>query len=165
MVRSLIVVVMLALVGSSCGSTKVRPVQLSTTTATTTVSSDGGSPTTTSSTSGQVGTATLTLDPAHPLDPTSRTVTVLATEQACAGGQPPTGRTIDPDVQQTAEGVTITVTVVGVGIATCPMNPAFPVTVQLDKPLGSRQILDGSSHPPHQVLNPSPGIPTTTAPA
>jgi hypothetical protein len=97
------------------------------------------------------GAARLSIDPTAAPGPDATTLTLLATEHACASGQPPDGRKIVTTVTETEADVSILVLVEGMGMATCPSNPPFPVTVQLDQPLGSRQILDGSTLPGRPV--------------
>jgi len=88
------------------------------------------------------------LDPKHPPKPGGRTVTLLATEQACASGRPPGSRLLAPLVEETDAAVTVTLLVRRRGNADCQANPEFPVIVSLGKALGTRSLLDGSSVPP-----------------
>ena len=120
-----------------------------------------------------LGTASWTLDPDHPPDPDAATLRVLATEAACAGGQPPGDRRVDAVAWSTTEEVFVLVTVEPVqGGAFCPGNPAFPLEVELGGPLRDRTPVDASTipgtrrHPdgelctPRQAdLEPQPGLP------
>ncbi|MFN8629450.1 MAG: hypothetical protein U0838_03760 [Chloroflexota bacterium] len=91
--------------------------------------------------------AAWSLDPKHPPKPGATSVTVLATELACANGRPPGERLQAPVVVETGTSVTITILVKRLGNADCPGNPAVPVVVQLDAPLSTRTLLDGSTYP------------------
>jgi hypothetical protein len=96
-----------------------------------------------------IGFASWRLDPAHPPDPAASHVALLATELACAGGQPPGGRLLAPIVEDTPVAVLI-----GLQVATkpggsdCPGNPEFHADVQLSTDLGDRTLFDLSSFPP-----------------
>jgi hypothetical protein len=87
------------------------------------------------------------LDPKHPVSTGATTVTVLATELACASGKPPGSRLQTPVVVETDASVTITLLVRKQGSADCPSNPEFRVVVALKAPLGSRSLLDASTYP------------------
>jgi hypothetical protein len=95
------------------------------------------------------GNARFGLDPALRPDPQSRTVPVLATEVACAGGQTPQGREVRSVVlDETDEMVSIVILVEPpTGGQTCPGNPSFEFQVNLGSPLGDRTILDASVYP------------------
>jgi hypothetical protein len=96
------------------------------------------------------GNARFRLDPAVRPDPQSRTVSVLATEVACAGGQAPQGREVRAVVlDETEEAVSIVILVEpSTGGQNCPGNPSFEFQVDLGSPLGDRTILDASVYPP-----------------
>jgi hypothetical protein len=96
------------------------------------------------------GNARFRLDPAVRPDPQSRTVSVLATEMACAAGQAPQGREVRAVVlDETEEVVSIVILVEPpTGYQSCPGNPSFEVQVDLGSPLGDRTILDASVYPP-----------------
>lgn len=96
------------------------------------------------------GNARFRLDPAVRPDPQSPTVSVLATEVACAGGQAPQGRQVRAVVlDETDEVVSIVILVEPPrGYQTCPGNPSFEFQVDLGSPLGDRTILDASVYPP-----------------
>ncbi len=99
-----------------------------------------------------LGPAAVAIDPDQPLDPEDTELSLLINEQACASGQAPIGREIVPLITETEESVTVVVLVAPVeGGAECPGNPWHPVTVTLESPLGSRQLLDGHRHPPQPV--------------
>jgi hypothetical protein len=105
------------------------------------------------------GIATFEIDRDNPPDLGSTTLDLLATERACASGQAPTGREKRTVVVETSEAVEIVVLVesfTGTGVQTCPSNPAFPLTVDLDAPLGSRAIRDVSIYPGRDLPWPPP---------
>lgn len=85
------------------------------------------------------------LDPAFPApDETSTELRVLVTEAGCAGGREMGDSLLGPQVVETDEAVRIAFAVIPLaGAQTCPGNPATPVTIRLDAPLGEREIRDG----------------------
>ena len=94
------------------------------------------------------GIATFELTPDNPPDPADTTLQVLATERACASGQIPSGRDVVPVVVETSGAVEIIVLVESpVGDQDCQGNPAFPLSVDLDAPLGDRMIRDAALYP------------------
>lgn len=94
------------------------------------------------------GSATTILDPAVEPDPASTTLHIAINERACASGQAPIDREVIPVVVETATRIEITTLVEPVtGDADCPSNPWFPVTVDLDEPIGTRPIVDTRSPP------------------
>ena len=104
------------------------------------------------------------LDPKHPPTPGTLSVTLLATELACASGKAPGSRMQTPVVVETDTSVTITLLVRKQGNADCPSNPEVPVVAQLRAPLGSRSLLDGSTYPATAVSGQSTaeGLPLAT---
>ncbi len=98
------------------------------------------------------GPARVATDPTEPLGPGDTELAVLINEQACASGRAPVDREIVPLVTETDESVTIIVLVAPVeGGAECPGNPWHPITVTLDSPLGTRQLLDGHRYPAEPI--------------
>lgn len=96
----------------------------------------------------ELGFASWRLDPTELPTPDDRTVTVLVTEIACAGGQPPLGRLQPPVVLATDDAVTIAFAVrKRPGGQDCPGNPESRVVVQLSEPLGDRGLFDGAFFP------------------
>ena len=94
------------------------------------------------------GIATFELNPDNPPDASETTLHVLATERSCASGQVPSGREVVPVVIETSDAVEIIVLVESpVGLQICPSNPVFPLTVELDGPLGDRMIRDAALYP------------------
>jgi hypothetical protein len=98
------------------------------------------------------GNASFRIDPRTPPNPSADRVVVQATENACAGGAPPTGRDVQAVVlDENTNSVSIVILVEPTeGAADCPSNPSFPFTVQLGGPLGDRKILDASVYPARQ---------------
>jgi hypothetical protein len=96
--------------------------------------------------------ATWALPGARP-GPEATSITILVTERACASGQSSEGRLADPIVEYRDDAVLITTRVeppVG-DVFNCLGNPATEVTVELDEPLGDRQLLDGMWFPARPV--------------
>ncbi len=85
------------------------------------------------------------LDPDAPTpDASSTEIRVLATERGCAGGQEMGDRLLGPHVVETDGAVRIAFAgIPQPGAQRCPGNPAAPVVVELDAPLGERGIRDG----------------------
>jgi hypothetical protein len=108
--------------------------------------SDGQSPPPTA------GAAAVALDPDHPLDPDSREVHLLVTEQACASGQVAEGRVRLAMLTESEDTVDVAIGVEPLtGDATCPSNPPTPFVVELDEPLGERLVRDLTVDPPQEI--------------
>jgi len=85
------------------------------------------------------------LDPAQPANPDASVVEVLATERACASGQPIGDRLLGPQIIETDTEILIALTAIAqAGNQTCPANPSKRVLVQLSQPIGTRVIRDGT---------------------
>jgi hypothetical protein len=95
--------------------------------------------------SSDYGQAAWRLDPDF-AEPTAESteIHVLVTEQACASGSSPASRLVPPMVSYSSRELTIQMGVRGLGMATCPGNPALPVTVVLPEPLGDRDLVGDS---------------------
>ncbi|WP_134764780.1 hypothetical protein [Nocardioides sp. 1609] len=85
--------------------------------------------------------------PGAGVDPTTDRPVVLATERECASGRDPRPYLSDPVVVETDDRVVVTITSHGDGNYTCVDNPSVPVTLDLDEPLGDREIVDGGTWP------------------
>jgi hypothetical protein len=97
--------------------------------------------------------------PGEPPPADATTVTILATEIGCSGGQSADDRLAEPIVEYQEDAVVITMRVTPPegGAFTCVGNPDSTVTVQLDEPLGDRELRDGLWYPARPVLaNPEP---------
>jgi hypothetical protein len=77
------------------------------------------------------------------LDPGSREIRLLVTEQSCNSGEDAQGRVVLVSLDEAADTVSL---VLGVrprgGINACPSHPATPFTVTLSEPLGQRVVVD-----------------------
>ncbi len=87
----------------------------------------------------------ITLDPEHPIDPASRELHLLVTEQSCNSGADADGRI---EIVKVDEGNDQIHVILGVrprdGGQNCPSNPATPFTVTLADPIGERQVVNGT---------------------
>ena len=87
------------------------------------------------------------LDPRQaPPGPDDTSFTVLATEQACSSQD---NQLLGPQIVETDTTVLIAFALIAqVDICVLPVNPATPVTIELDAPLGDRILRDGLSIAP-----------------
>jgi hypothetical protein len=100
-------------------------------------------------TSGPGASSVATWQPDGPVDPVSTRLALLVNENECASGATATGRIKDPDVEYRAESVVITIRVEQRGgDQDCQGNPDTPFVLNLDEPVGNRQLLDGGRRPP-----------------
>lgn len=98
-----------------------------------------------------LGSSEWRVDPASPPTPESTSFPIEVMEHECASGQPPDGRIAEPIVDYGEDVITITIPVREVeGVATCPSNPWTPFVLELDEPIGDRQLVDGGPWPPQQ---------------
>jgi hypothetical protein len=75
--------------------------------------------------------------------PSSTAIEVLVHETACASGEPVGDRLVGPDVDVTASEVRFGFLAEAQdGDHTCPSNPETPITIQLEEPLGDRELVD-----------------------
>ncbi len=103
------------------------------------------------------GTARFTIDPEDPPGPDTTSLSLLATEGACASGQAPLDREVIAVAVETDTTVNITTLVESApGPQTCPSNPSFPLSVPLSMPLGDRAIRDTASFPIRDLVWPLP---------
>ncbi|WP_162602327.1 hypothetical protein [Nocardioides daejeonensis] len=87
--------------------------------------------------------------PTGGVDTTGRTITLLATERQCSSARDVTAYLSEPEVVETDDEVRVVITAEEVtGAATCPGNPPVEVALTLDRPLGSRRIVDAGAWPP-----------------
>ena len=92
---------------------------------------------------GSRGPAEWRFDPALPLDRESRLVPIEIRERGCAGGQPPEGREITAVATADGRNTVLRIFVEPVaGGARCPGNPWYPITVQLEAPIGDGRLVD-----------------------
>jgi len=96
----------------------------------------------------------LATNPDEVFTPESTTITLHATERACASGQPPGTRDIVELIKESDDAVYVAVFVekqwspTG---TTCPDNPVFTARIRLKEPLGDRVLVDISTYP-HTAL-------------
>jgi hypothetical protein len=82
------------------------------------------------------------------LSPESTSIELLVNERGCASGQSAEDRMAPAEIEYGEDAVVVTTRVVPPpGPQTCPSNPDTPVTVELEEPLGDRELLDGSRQP------------------
>jgi hypothetical protein len=87
--------------------------------------------------------------PAGAVDPDSSRLPLLVNENACASGASAAGRIEEPDVDYRADAVVITFRVEQRGGSQdCQGNPDTPYVLDLQEPVGDRQLLDGGRRPP-----------------
>lgn len=100
-----------------------------------------------------VSVATWWVDPvAGALSAETTVIPAIISEQACASGQSPEGRVLDPVIEYRADAVVVTISVTKrIGGQDCPGNPDFPIEIKLAEPLGERALLDGGSIPPRDA--------------
>lgn len=101
-------------------------------------------------------TARWELDPAEPLGPESRTMAVLVLEQTCPTGESPKGPIEQAAVTYLEDSVIVILgnrTPPGPHIGCGPLAPA-DFSVELNEPLGDRQLLDGYVFPPEPRAEP-----------
>lgn len=94
---------------------------------------------------GELNAAAIALDPEQPPAPSDTTVHLLVTELACHGGEDAEGRVELASLIETDESVEIVIGVRPDETAdawTCQSNPATPFALELDAPLGDRDIVD-----------------------
>jgi hypothetical protein len=94
-----------------------------------------------------MGIASFRVEPAA-LDPAATEIPVLVTERACNSGEDARGRIVVSAIRADDDAVTVTLAVrTRGGAQSCPSNPETPFVLELEEPLGDRQLLDGSSIP------------------
>ncbi len=85
------------------------------------------------------------LDPDSDLEPDATLIHVFASELECASGQPMGDRLLDPEVVVTDEAVFLAFAALpdGQEYHECPGNPEVRVSIELQEPLGDRDVRDG----------------------
>ncbi len=103
-----------------------------------------------------LGRVEITFDPQFgPPEADDTTIALLVTERDCASGQEMGDRLLGPQVIETDTEVIVAFAATPVvGGATCQGNPATPVTVELDRPLGDRIVIDGMEDPAQPITEP-----------
>jgi hypothetical protein len=88
-------------------------------------------------------TATWEVDPEQRPAGDTRSIAVLVTRLGCAGGE--TGRVLPPAVREEDDQVVVIFTVEAKpGDNTCPGNKPVSETIALERPLGTRTLIDGA---------------------
>jgi len=100
--------------------------------------------------------ATWELDPAFELGPERRTLHLLVLEGACASGQSPEGRILEPVVEYRPDHIAVEIRIRTLAEAVCPGNAPYPFTVELSEPVGNRRLSGGGS-PIVPPVTPTPG--------
>jgi hypothetical protein len=91
-------------------------------------------------------------EPSGGLDRVATEPTIAVNEVECTSSRDPKPYLHDPVVVENDASVTVYWTSDPmVGAATCPGNPRIEVPLPLSKPLGDRELLDGSTYPPVPV--------------
>lgn len=87
--------------------------------------------------------------PGQELTPDTQEVEILVREIGCADGDSAEGRIEEPEVEYTSDAVIVTIRVRAKGgDVTCPGNPLTPYVLELEEPMGERELLDGGPGPP-----------------
>ena len=102
---------------------------------------------------GELDAGRVTLDPSSPPAPESDRLALLVTEFACNSGQNAAGRVELVELAETEStvGLVIGVRPSGAQEASCQGNPATPFTVDLERPLGDRVILNAAVVPAREI--------------
>ena len=86
---------------------------------------------------------------------TSKSLKVLVTERACAGGSSAKGRIAKPRISYEEDRIVITIGVTPLkGQQDCQANKATSLTVTLSEAVGDRRLYDGGPYPPIEVEQP-----------
>lgn len=87
-------------------------------------------------------TAVWDVDADDPPTSASASFTALVTRLGCSGGE--TGEVREPVVSIDADGIVVTFTVAPLSGGDCPGNDPVPQVVELDEPIGDRELVDGA---------------------
>ncbi|GAA2200979.1 hypothetical protein [Sinomonas flava] len=106
---------------------------------------------------GQLSVGAVTLDPSLPPAPNSDRLALLVMELVCNSGQNAAGRVELVKLTETESTVEV---VIGVRPsdaqeASCQGNPATPFTVDLERPLGDRAVLNAAVVPAREITAPA----------
>lgn len=93
------------------------------------------------------------VDPDAPPSPRDRVLHLLLSERACTSGADPRPRLEEPQIEYGKDVVTISLFVRHIQAPrrvafTCPGVPAVPIEVELEEPIGGRELLNGGIYPP-----------------
>lgn len=97
--------------------------------------------------------ATLTFD-GDPPAPTAKEIRLGVTERECSSGRDPSPFLQEPAIVETDRSVTVYWTVtMPTGNQNCIGNRPTPRTITLERPLGARELMDGSTWPARPVTD------------
>ncbi len=85
------------------------------------------------------------------VDASTTSPEVLVSEIECTSARDPRPYLGAPDVVETDDRVLVTLTSEASAGGDCPSNPRVPLTLQLDQPLGDRQLYDAGTWPPTPI--------------
>lgn len=89
------------------------------------------------------------LDPARPVDPESTMLHLMVSQTGCASGASGVENMRPPEIIESATEIRIAIAVIPPeGPQECPGNQTAPITIDLQSPIGDREILDGARIPP-----------------
>ncbi|WP_309107928.1 hypothetical protein [Arthrobacter sp.] len=102
---------------------------------------------------GELSVGAVSLDSSLPPAPDSDRLALLVTEFACNSGQSAEGRVELVKLTETESTVEIVLGVRASGLGgSCQSNPATPVTVDLERPLGDRTVLNAAVMPAREII-------------
>ena len=102
---------------------------------------------------GETGRAEWKLNPRFPASASDTELHLLIVDQECSSGIDPRPRLETPQIIYGEETVTIALFVrppSPKGFYTCIGPPPVPIIVELDQPIGERELLDGAVYPPQR---------------
>lgn len=95
--------------------------------------------------------------PPSGVDGATTTPAVMANERECVSGRDPSTYLGEPVVVESADRVVVTLSSeTAIGRQNCQGNPSVSVTLDLDEPVGDRELLDGGVWPPRPILVANP---------
>lgn len=102
---------------------------------------------------GELSVPSITLDPSSPSTPESDRLALLVTETDCNSGRTAAGRVEVVDLAETESTIEVVIGIRASGEreATCQGNPATPFTVDLERPLGDRVLLNATVVPAREI--------------
>lgn len=86
------------------------------------------------------------------VDPSTTSLEMLVNEVECSSARDPRPYLGEPNVVETDDRVLVTIDSESVvGGADCQGNPPVPLTIELDEPIGERELLDAGTWPPTPI--------------
>ena len=106
---------------------------------------------------GELRAGAVTLDPSLPPTAQSSKIALLITEFDCNSGQNAEGRVeiVKLTESETAVEILVGVRPSGAQTASCQGNPPTPFTVELERPLANRAVLDAAVLPARKITAPA----------